>query len=454
MSKLSKQDKINIFHQWQLGYSPNYLARKWHLATTNINYLIRLLKMHGLQILDQPHRYYSAEFIETAVELILSGTKSVTQLSVELGLKSSGMLFNWMRKYKENGYNVVIKQKGRPTHGKESKQKRASTKDQPAGTRELTAAYRKLLYKKTASLGARPKNEIIAQAITELRHEYQVSVTTILNAIAAEPSLPQIARSTYYYTLSKTDQDQKNQSLLKQIKDIFTHHQGRYGYRRVTLQLRREGWSISFKKVRRLMRRFGLVGNCRNKRKYSSYRGTIGKIAPNYIQRSFFAIRPNLKWYTDITEFHLNGQKLYLSPILDGCGGVIVSYAISRHPDMKLVMSMLDQAFTQNPALNGCTFHTDQGSQYQSPIYQRALKLHGITQSMSRKGNSMDDGLMENFFGLLKTEMFYGQESKYHDLKELEQAIIKYIDYYNNERIKYRLKGLTPIEYRDQALTN
>ncbi|PKZ30164.1 DDE-type integrase/transposase/recombinase, partial [Lactobacillus crispatus] len=125
-----------------------------------------------------------------------------------------------------------------------------------------------------------------------------------------------------------------------------------------------------------------------------------------------------------------------LSPILDGCGGDIVSYTISKHPDMDLVMTMLDKAFAKETALNNCIFHTDQGCQYQSPRYQRALKLHGITQSMSRKGNSMDDGLMENFFGLLKTEMFYDQEYKYHNLQELTQAIEEYIEYYNNERIK------------------
>ncbi|MCO0808285.1 IS3 family transposase, partial [Lactobacillus helveticus] len=181
---------------------------------------------------------------------------------------------------------------------------------------------------------------------------------------------------------------------------------------------------------------------------------TIGKIAPNLIHRDFFAPMPNMKWHTDITEFRLNGEKLYLSPILDGCGGDMVSYPISRHPDMDLVMTMLDKAFVKEAALNNCTFHTDQGCQYQSPQYQRALKLQGIAQSMSRKGNSMDDGLMENFFGLLKTEMFYDQEYKCHSLQGLTQAIKEYIEYYNEERIKSRLKGLTAKEYRNQASIN
>lgn len=276
----------------------------------------------------------------------------------------------------------------------------------------------------------------------------------VLDAIAEHPELPTIARSSYYKIIKRKPKKPKRSKLIARIKEIFNRHKGRYGYRRVALQLIKEGWNITEKTVRYWMHKLGLKGIRRNKRKYSSYKGTIGKIAPNLIRRDFFAPMPNMKWYTDITEFHLNGEKLYLSPILDGCGGDIVSYTISQHPDMELVMTMLDRAFAKETALNNCIFHTDQGCQYQSPRYQRALKLHGITQSMSRKGNSMDDGLMENFFGLLKTEMFYDQEYKYHSLQELAQAIEEYIEYYNEERIKSRLKGLTPKEYRNQASIN
>ena len=258
----------------------------------------------------------------------------------------------------------------------------------------------------------------------------------------------------YYKVVQPKDKTVKRPKFFARLKEIFDYHQRRYGYRRVAMQLRKEGYQVTDRAVRYWMHKFDLKGRRRNKRRYSSYKGTIGKIAPNLIRRKFFAPLPNMKWYTDITEFHLNDEKLYLSPILDGCGGDIVSYSISRHPDMNLVMTMLDKAFAKEKALNNCIFHTDQGCQYQSPAYQRALKLHGITQSMSRKGNSLDDGLMENFFGLLKTEMFYDQEYKYHNLEELSKAIEEYIEYYNNERIKSRLKGLTPIEYRNQALVS
>ena len=145
---------------------------------------------------------------------------------------------------------------------------------------------------------------------------------------------------------------------------------------------------------------------------------------------------------------------LSLSPILDGYAGDIVSYNISRRPDFYQINDMMRKAFKNNPDIQDLVFHSDQGWQYQHYGYQKILSEHGITQSMSRKGNSLDNGLMENFFGLLKTEMFYDQEQSYKDTDELIKAIDEYINYYNNERIKSRLKGLTPIEYRNQALFN
>ncbi|WP_406842466.1 IS3 family transposase [Lactobacillus helveticus] len=408
MSKFNKEQKIEIYRKWKdEKISISQLSKAYKMNLANLDYMLRLIDMHGTNILNTRKRVYSKKFKEQTIEQAVFGTKSDVQLSLELGFKSIGMLNNWLREYKENGYNFIIKQKGRPARGQRESKIAQGTgeRDPKAERRKLAIAYCERIRKKTAGLGSGKRSEEIAK-------------------------------------------------LIAKIKEIFNHHQGRYGYRRAALQLIKEGWNITEKTVRYWMHKLGLKGIRRNKRKYSSYKGTIGKIAPNLIHRDFFAPMPNMKWHTDITEFHLNGEKLYLSPILDGCGGDIVSYSISRHPDMDLVMTMLDKAFVKETALNNCTFHTDQGCQYQRPQYQRALKLQGITQSMSRKGNSMDDGLMENFFGLLKTEMFYDQEYKYHSLQELTQAIKEYIEYYNEERIKSRLKGLTPKEYRNQASIN
>ena len=259
-----------------------------------------------------------------------------------------------------------------------------------------------------------------------------------------------LAKSVYYYTLSKTDKDDKNQEIIDKIKEIFINNKERYGYRRITLELRNQGYNVNHKKVYRIMIKLGLKPLKRNKRKYSSYKGTVGKIAGNYINREFYADKPNQKWYTDVTEFNLRGEKCYLSPILDGFNGEVISYNTSKSPNLEQINDMLNKAF-DGKNLEGLIFHSDQGWQYQHESYQQRLKNKGIKQSMSRKGNSMDNGMMENFFGLLKTEMFYDQEDKYKTLDELIIAIDDYINYYNYDRIKVKLKGLSPVNYRLQS---
>ena len=199
------------------------------------------------------------------------------------------------------------------------------------------------------------------------------------------------------------------------------------------------------------MVKLGLKPLKRNKRKYSSYKGTVGKIADNLINRDFEADKPNKKWYTDVTEFNLRGEKIYLSPIIDGFNQEVKSYDISKSPNLEQINRMLNIAFEENTNLKDLIFHSDQGWQYQHQSYQQQLKNKGIRQSMSRKGNSMDNGLMENFFGILKTEMFYNQEDNYKTIADLINAIKDYIYYYNHDRIKKKLKGLSPVNYRLQS---
>lgn len=256
-----------------------------------------------------------------------------------------------------------------------------------------------------------------------------------------------LAKSVYYYTLNKTNKDAKNKEIIDKIKEIFILNKERYGYRRITLELRNQGYEVNHKKVYRIMAILGLKPLKRNKRKYSSYKGTVGRIVDNYIKREFYADKPNKKWYTDVTEFNLRGEKVYLSPILDGFNGEVISYNTSKSPNLEQINDMLDKGF-EGKNLEGLIFHTDQGWQYQHQSYQQRLKNRGIIQSMSKKGNSMDNGMMENFFGLLKTEMFYDQEDKYNNIDELILAIDDYIKYYNYDRIKAKLKGLSPVNYR------
>ena len=186
-------------------------------------------------------------------------------------------------------------------------------------------------------------------------------------------------------------------------------------------------------------------------KKYRSYKGEVGKVAPNILKRDFNTTVPNQKWTTDITEFALFGTKLYLLPILDMYNGEIISYEISDRPVLGQVLRMLDNAFAKIPDNTNLIFHSDQGWQYQHKTYQKRLKDKGIRQSMSRKGNCLDNSIMENFFGLLKSELLYlrGFDSMEGFRIELEG----YIGYYNNKRIKAKLKGLSPVQYRLQSLS-
>ena len=261
-----------------------------------------------------------------------------------------------------------------------------------------------------------------------------------------------LARSTYYYHLKQLDQTDKNQTIKAEIQAIFTEHKGNYGYRRITLALRNRGFVVNHKKVQRLMKALGLSARIRRKRKYSSYQGEIGKKAENLIRRQFEASKPMEKCYTDVTEFAIpaSSQKLYLSPVLDGFNSEIIAYNLSTSPNLAQVKMMLEQAFTEKYYEN-TILHSDQGWQYQHDFYHHFLEDKGIQPSMSRKGNSPDNGMMESFFGILKSEMFYGYERTFKSLSQLEKAIVDYIDYYNNKRIKVKLKGLSPVQYRTKS---
>ena len=263
-------------------------------------------------------------------------------------------------------------------------------------------------------------------------------------------SVAQLPRATFYYHIRRMNKQDKYSLEKEAITAIYHENQGRYGYRRVTDGLRQRGFMLNHKTVQRLMKELGLVCRVRMK-KYHSYKGNVGKIAPNLIERNFEAEKPNQKWVTDVTEFSLFGHKLYLSPILDLCSRDIVSYTISDRPVLSMVTSMLVKAFEELPDGTSLILHSDQGWQYQHKQYQRLLKLKGVRQSMSRKGNCLDNAVIENFFGLLKSELLYLKE--FESMEQFKAELIDYLDYYNNRRIKAKLKGLPPAIHRQQALS-
>ena len=183
------------------------------------------------------------------------------------------------------------------------------------------------------------------------------------------------------------------------------------------------------------------------KSRYKSYKGEVGKIAPNILNRDFVAKAPFQKLTTDVTEFAVCDEKVYLSPILDIYNNEIISYSISTSPNFNQTREMLNGLIHKLPANVQPILHSDQGWQYQIKEYQRMLKENNIIQSMSRKGNCLDNSIMENFFGRLKTEMFYGE--KFESVNTFIDKLKEYIYYYNNERIILKLK-MSPVKYRTQ----
>ena len=257
-----------------------------------------------------------------------------------------------------------------------------------------------------------------------------------------------LKRSTYYYQLSIQNRADKYSSVKAEIAKIFHETKGRYGYRRVTLELRNNGICVNHKTVQRLMKELGLICLIRAK-KYKSYKGKVGKVAPNIINREFNTNKANQKWVTDVTEFALLGKKVYLSPILDLYNREIISFDISDKPVFSQVQNMISKAFNKHPNLDGLILHSDQGWQYQMRSYQSRLKEKGIIQSMSRKGNCLDNSVIENFFGILKSEMFY--KHKFGSIEQFKKELVDYIHWYNTKRIKGNLKGLSPVQFRTQS---
>jgi len=255
-----------------------------------------------------------------------------------------------------------------------------------------------------------------------------------------------LACSTYYYYVSQLEKPNKYADVKVDILRIFRdENKCRRGYRVITEELRKTR-IINHKTVLRLMQEMGISCMVRAKR-YSSYKGSVGKVAANLLNREFEAACPNEKWVTDVTEFHLFGQKLYLSTILDLYNREIVSYTICPRPRMSMVMNMLDEAICKLPhQATNLMLHSDQGWQYQMKKYQRKLKAHGITQSMSRKGTCLDNAVMENFFGILKTELLYIQE--FNSMEHFIEELHAYIYYYNHRRTKKKCMGMSPIAYR------
>ena len=468
--KYSFELKKEIYEKHCEGYSSEYLSKQYGLDASHIRYMCRLIDKHGLDAIRHKFTKHSPAYKLAAINRVLEDGEPIKSVAVDIGLTNGGILQQWIKSYIENGYNVVTKKKGRPSTRDKGKEDTRGAGEGERGTSRATVEedYRGRIIKKTSSLssrGRKEEKEQLTKAVTELRQELKCSLDFILDTINTNDSLPDLPRSDYYYWKNRIDPDTKNTDLMDAISAIYTDNHKRYGYRRITLQLKNEGWAVNHKTVKRLMSKLKLYG-ITPRAKYKSYKGDFNGTVDNkllykrvdtkrhrteYI-RDFSTTDVNEKWTTDVSEFHIAAGKLYLSPILDMHNREIVSYNISRSPSFVQTTDMLNKAFSKYKNLNHLIFHSDQGWQYQMFQYHNALKERGITQSMSRKGNCLDNSPMENFFGKMKNEMFYGHEFEFKTLEQLQKAMEDYIEYYNNERIQVKLKGLIPCLARNQSL--
>ncbi|MGA3678309.1 IS3 family transposase [Lysinibacillus agricola] len=449
MAKVSVEQRIQAVQRYLNGdESMSEIAKDIGVTDRVVSDWIRRYQKNGVETFLKSYTKYSADYKMNVLNYMNeTGTSSIDTAAL-FNISSPGMIRNWKMKFEVGGYDALVsKKKGRPSMKKETKRTTKSTPTE-GSVEALEARIKQLEMENTypkkveyfSSNARKITNQIKAQVIYELKEIYEV-VELI--------KVADIPRSTYYYWEKRLNRIDKYADVKVAIQSIYHEHKGRYGYRRIAKELKKYGFHHDPKTINRLMNTIGIKCEVRMK-KYRSYKGNIGRIAPNILQRDFTAEKMNEKWVTDVTEFHLFGEKRYLSPVLDLCNGEIIAYTVMNRPVYKLVHDMLEQALERLQSGDQVILHSDQGWHYQMKKYQRTLKQHGITQSMSRKGNCLDNAVIENFFGLLKSELLYLQE--FESMAHFEQELQDYIHYYNHKRMKAKLKDLSPVEYRTQVL--
>jgi putative transposase len=258
-----------------------------------------------------------------------------------------------------------------------------------------------------------------------------------------------LARSTFFYHQARLTRPEPPEELNPAIRTAFAHAKGRYGHRRIHRELGKLGWRVAKKTVLARMRLLGLRCQVRRRKRFTTYRGMRGTQAPNRLNRVFTASAPNQTWVSDVTAFQIGEERCYLSPVMDLFDRQIIAYTLRRAPNLELATSALRQALATLAPGEQPLVHTDQGFQYQHRAWHRLLAAAGATPSMSRKGNCLDNAVIESFFGHLKSELLL---ERFVSIDALETAIHAYIRWYNHERTSSTLQGLSPVQYRAQTL--
>ncbi|WP_347468663.1 IS3 family transposase [Burkholderia stagnalis] len=453
MVQYTEQFKLSVVEDFESGRneSARAISHRHGIDESTVRKWVAAYQAHGVAGIKRKYECYSASFKLSVLRQIKDEGLSDREAAARFNIRNQSAIAQWRQRYDDGGLAALsARPKGRPRKMATSlppKPTEAGTPDarpREELLKEIEYLRAEVAYPKKARCAAAGEEASSAkekaQIVRELRQRHPVAA--LLKAAG-------LARSTFYYQLKALDIGDRHADLKAKIRMVFEHHKGRYGYRRVTAAIRQSGQLINRKAVQRLMQQLQLKSLVRPK-KYRSWRGEVGKAAPNLLQRRFDAARPNQKWVTDVTEFNVGGQKLYLSPVMDLYNGEIVAYQMERRPSFELVRGMLKKALAKLGRKERPLLHSDQGWQYRMPKFRRLLKRRKLTQSMSRKGNCLDNAAMESFFGTLKSECF--RLERFTCVDQLRDALERYIHYYNHERIKLKLKGLSPVQYRTQPL--
>lgn len=414
----------------------------------NLKYLINIYKRYGSKaFLNRENGVYKRDTKLLAIDRVKHG-ESIRSVAIDLGLIDPCILGDWVRLYKQKGEEAI--QDTYPRKGYLTKDKRAKAIVDQALVEENERLKAEIEYlKKSRSLTKKLEgvtSEEKTKIVTSLRAKYPLSVLLEVSNMAS---------SVYYYHVSQ-DKLKVNKyiEIEAEIDNIYLNkHKKRIGYNRVYIELKKLNYIIGKNKVLEIMRNKGYTRNKTKKwRKYNSYAGDLGFTKPNYMNRDFHTTKPYEKAGTDITMFRTDKGPVYLSPVIDFDSREVLSYTLGTNAKMDKITKMLDLLKKQHSnRVKGMMIQSDQGIQYQNSRYQTKLEEMGIIQSMSRKGNCLDNSPTENFFGRMKEEMWFGHEEEYKNPKALIKAIDEYIDYYNNTRLVTKHK-MSPVEYRNNMI--
>ncbi|MFC6478532.1 IS3 family transposase [Pseudomonas asuensis] len=449
MAKYSLQFKLMVVRDYlESADGFSRVSHRHQVERSLVRAWVAAFQQHGEAGLIPTRSHYTTAFKLAVLKRLYEEGLSYRQAAALFNIANKSSVMHWQQAYERGGLPALTRKR----RGAEVKERNASVIETLNGSNDAQRTQQELTnevvrlqlenayLKKARSLGSTPttlSTREKTQIVIALRQHYPLAC--LLKSAG-------LARSTFYYQSNALAAADKYAGLKSTIKTLFERHKGRYGYRRITAAIRNQGTGINHKTIQRLMGILALKSSIRRRSKYRAYRGSTSRAAPNRLNRDFSAERPNERWVTDITEFNLGGPKLYLSPVLDLYNREIITYEMARRPVFDMVRDMMGKAFKRLRRNEAPLLHSDQGWHYQMPAFGRLLERRGLTQSMSRRGNCLDNAAMESFFAVLKSELYYREA--FNSVAGLEKALRGYIRYYNHDRLKLSLGGLSPIQFR------